>query len=148
MRIQFISIFIISLIYSGCSDFRDSRLGTEGEPCFGNGTCKKGLQCISGICTENIDIDSGDTENTVPDEATEENTDISDDLSDDLSDEALAESEATDTESEATDTESDNLTDIDDNNVDDADTHDSVNTPDDEPADNCKDLNNPCNDNG
>ena len=155
MRIQFISIFIISLIYSGCSDFRDSRLGTEGEPCFGNGTCKKGLQCISGICTENIDIDSGDTENTVPDEATEENTDISDDLSDDLSDEALAESEATDNESEifdteyeATDTDSDNLIDIDDNNEDDADTHDSVNTPDDEPADNCKDLNNPCNDNG
>lgn len=72
------SVFIISFIYQGCSDFKNSRLGTEGELCFGNGTCKSGLKCVSGICkdenavatdedSENIDLDSGDTGNTTDD---------------------------------------------------------------------------------
>ncbi|HSW61534.1 MAG TPA: hypothetical protein VLJ60_12100, partial [bacterium] len=129
MRMPFVAVFIISLIYSGCSDFRDSRLGTEGEPCFGNGTCKKGLQCVSGICTENTDTNF-------------DKDYLSDDLSNDLSDEVLTESEvltdseATDNESEifeteyeTTDTESESLTDADDTDIDDADTDDSVNTP-------------------
>jgi hypothetical protein len=154
MRILAVTVFIISLIYSGCSDFRDSRLGTEGEPCFGNGTCKKGLQCVSGICKENTDIDSGDsvdsddtgdTGNTMPDEATDENTDMSDevltesdddspltddDLSDDLSDEALTESEVFDTESEVNDDEPDETED------------------DDIQISECVKLDNPCNNSG
>jgi len=81
MELVMKKIFLISVIIfiiSGCSDFKDSLVGTAGEKCFGNGTCKDGLFCIDGKCVEELDAntdndtekddsdagDTGDTGNT------------------------------------------------------------------------------------
>ncbi|HPA57575.1 MAG TPA: RCC1 domain-containing protein, partial [bacterium] len=58
----------VFLMFSGCSDFKDSLIGTVGEKCFGNGTCKDGLICIEGKCAKDEeaenDDDSGNTGDT------------------------------------------------------------------------------------
>lgn len=109
MRLFVIVAFFISLIYSGCSDFKDSRFGTEGQPCFKNGTCKKGFQCVLEICvaensvitdkdSEKPDFDSGNTGNSGDSGNTgnsgnsSADSDISENDTDDKTDEDLPES--------------------------------------------------------
>ncbi len=63
-----ILISAIILIVSSCSDFKDSLVGTLGEKCFGNGTCRDGLICQDGLCVKDgeagNDDDSGNTGDT------------------------------------------------------------------------------------
>ena len=40
----------VFLIFSSCSDFKDSVVGTLGEKCYGNNACKEGLICQNGKC--------------------------------------------------------------------------------------------------
>ena len=43
------SIFSLFLLVAGCEVFIYD-VGKEGKPCFGNGTCEKGLYCCDGVC--------------------------------------------------------------------------------------------------
>lgn len=42
-------LLVFLVFVAGCIPLPD--YGDEGEPCFKNGTCKDGLECINGICT-------------------------------------------------------------------------------------------------
>ncbi|HSA32165.1 MAG TPA: SBBP repeat-containing protein [bacterium] len=66
------------LVMTACDDNATSKpMGSVGGPCYGNGTCDDGLQCVLDICEEITD-----SENT--DESTEGLTDL--DKQDDSSD--------------------------------------------------------------
>ncbi len=45
------AVFLLLIfLFGGCSDFKDSRLGKEGEPCFENDTCRGHLVCQDEVC--------------------------------------------------------------------------------------------------
>ena len=58
-------IVLISLFLIACGDDGNAaKEGSEGGPCFKDGTCNEGLDCLLGICvdfSETNDSDSGDS---------------------------------------------------------------------------------------
>ncbi len=61
--IYFLALFVL---LSGCEDFKHSNLGKEGNPCFGNDTCREDLICQDGMCVHkdesSMDNDQDDQE--------------------------------------------------------------------------------------
>jgi hypothetical protein len=48
MAARCVAMFWLVACWAGCIALPD--YGDEGQPCFGNGTCKTGLECIEDIC--------------------------------------------------------------------------------------------------
>ena len=62
---------VMFLIFSGCSEFKDSLVGNLGKACFGDGTCKNDLVCVDNVCVEKTeDTDTANDEDFLdePDE--------------------------------------------------------------------------------
>ena len=141
-------ITVLSLICAGCSVFSLSEKGDVGEPCFQNGTCKNGLECIDNTCVkiqENISdsddqTDSDQTAGTDPDIQDEDDhwTGNEQDIipDDNTGEDADPDDTASETDMDLNDT--DNFQ-VFDNDID----HD-----DSDPVSKCTELGNPCNDSG
>ena len=62
-------VAMVALFLSGCDWFTND-LGSLGQPCFGNGTCKGELECCDGICLESCTVDGDvDLDNASEDDA-------------------------------------------------------------------------------
>ena len=48
MRLVYFSLVVIFL--AGCGSSGGGEAGTEGGPCYPNGTCNSGLECLSNLC--------------------------------------------------------------------------------------------------
>ena len=59
---------MVIFLFAGCENFKDIEVGKEGAACFGNGTCREGLECVDGKCVKpdeaQNDDDTGDTGDT------------------------------------------------------------------------------------
>ena len=71
MRAWILALAVV--LVCGCSDDdKDKAPGTEGGPCYGNGTCNPGLTCASKLCVSLSDqgVDSSSPDAATPDAAT------------------------------------------------------------------------------
>ncbi len=74
MNRSVVFVAMVALFLSGCDWFIND-LGSLGQPCFGNGTCKGELECCDGVCLEScmgdgdVDLENLDDETDDPGES-------------------------------------------------------------------------------
>ena len=72
---RYFIFILLTFLAVSCSDFKLPDTGKQGKPCFNDGSCRDGLECIDGIC---VHPDSAETDDEESDLKESEDEDMQD----------------------------------------------------------------------